>query len=111
MKKKPGSKGLGFKMQQKAIALGDRLQQFGKSALQTVLSIPAVVAKSVSHLAKTISNQIASFIESLQLGRIFRRMGLPFWTLLGVGFAGWWFDNAAALIESFIHYRTYALTE
>ncbi|MEA5470261.1 hypothetical protein, partial [Spirulina sp. 06S082] len=38
----------------------------------------------------------------LQLGRIFRRLGLPLWTFIGIGAAGWWFDNAGVLIETSI---------
>lgn len=41
-------------------------------------------------------------LSQIQLGRIFRQMGLPFWTFLGVGFAGWWFDNAGTLIKTFL---------
>ena len=41
-------------------------------------------------------------LSQIQLGRIFRQMCLPFWTFLGVGVAGWWFDNADALIETFV---------
>ncbi|NJL02195.1 MAG: hypothetical protein HC910_17120 [Spirulinaceae cyanobacterium SM2_1_0] len=38
-------------------------------------------------------------LQALQLGRVFRRLGLPLWTLIGIGAAGWWFDNAAVLLE------------
>jgi hypothetical protein len=38
----------------------------------------------------------------MQLGRIFRRLGLPFWTFLGVGIAGWWFDNANTLLQTLL---------
>ncbi|XWK89046.1 MAG: hypothetical protein U7127_02960 [Phormidium sp.] len=109
MKNKPGSKRLGLRMQQKAIAIRTRLQPLGKRGLQIARSIPNSAMKLVSRLSKTISNCTIYFIQSLQLGRIFRRLGLPFWTLLGIGFAGWWFDNAGALIESLIHYILYLL--
>lgn len=38
----------------------------------------------------------------LQLSRVLRRIGLPVWTLLGVGIAGWWFDNADTLLKIFL---------
>ncbi|MFB2897740.1 hypothetical protein ACE1CI_32895 [Aerosakkonemataceae cyanobacterium BLCC-F50] len=109
MNNKPGSKRLGLRMQQKAIAIRTRLQPLGKRGLQIARSIPYLAIKLVSHFTKAISNQTINFIESLQLGRIFRRLGLPVWTLLGIGFAGWWFDNAGALIESLIQYLLYFL--
>jgi hypothetical protein len=35
----------------------------------------------------------------LTLGRVFRRMGLPMWTFLGIGVSGIWFTYGAALLE------------
>ncbi|PYS94605.1 MAG: hypothetical protein DMF64_00200 [Acidobacteria bacterium] len=38
----------------------------------------------------------------MQLGRIFRRMGLPLWTFIGVGVAAIWFNYLGSLIEKII---------
>jgi hypothetical protein len=45
---------------------------------------------------------MVALLERMQLGRIFRRMGLPFWTFIGIGIAGWWFDSAATLVQQLI---------
>lgn len=40
--------------------------------------------------------------SQLQFGRIWRRLGLPLWTLMGIGVAGWMFDPLAALLQQLI---------
>lgn len=47
---------------------------------------------------------IQAALSHLQFGRIFRLLGLPFWTFIGIGIAGWWFDNAAILIQELARY-------
>jgi hypothetical protein len=38
----------------------------------------------------------------LKLGRVFRRMGLPAWTFLGIGVASIWFNTISGLLEDLI---------
>lgn len=47
---------------------------------------------------------IAEFWSSLQLGRIFRRVGLPIWVLVGLAIAGLIVDNFVKLIELVTRY-------
>jgi hypothetical protein len=61
----------------------------------------ALIHLTARKIAETFRS-IGSLMPSFQFGRIFRRMGLPFWTFLGVGLSGWWFDNAAALLQQLI---------
>ena len=35
------------------------------------------------------------------LGRVFRKLGLPMWTFLGVGIAAIWFNYIGSLLERF----------
>ncbi len=37
--------------------------------------------------------------KKMQLGRVFRRMGLPAWTFVGVGVASIWFNTVSSLAE------------
>jgi hypothetical protein len=47
---------------------------------------------------------LAMILERMQLGRIFRRLGLPFWTLMGIGVSGWLLGSAGDLLKYFIKY-------
>ncbi|MEM9543940.1 MAG: hypothetical protein AAGA60_31210 [Cyanobacteria bacterium P01_E01_bin.42] len=57
----------------------------------------------LQRLVRAIAFPFRAALEFLQLGRIFRRLGLPLWTFIGIGAAGWWFDNAGILIETLIN--------
>ena len=39
---------------------------------------------------------------NLGFGRVFRKLGLPAWTFIGVGISGIWFSYAGALLERFL---------
>lgn len=39
---------------------------------------------------------------NLRLGRAFRRMGLPFWTFIGIGISAIWFNSLGNLGEAFV---------
>lgn len=38
-------------------------------------------------------------LPTLQMGRIFRRLGLPLWTFLGIGISTWLFDSLGSLVQ------------
>ncbi len=42
---------------------------------------------------------IASLLNRLGFGRLFRRLGLPFWTFLGIGVSAIWFNYFGLIIE------------
>ncbi len=60
--------------------------------------------RHTSTLARTLTSHTLQFWQRMQLGRIFRRLGLPFWTFLGIGIAGWWFDNANTLLQALLQH-------
>src|SRR5262249_27612626 len=41
----------------------------------------------------------------MNVGRVFRRMGLPAWTFTGVGVAAIWFNYIGALVEHYVRAR------
>ncbi|MBW4490233.1 MAG: hypothetical protein KME12_20835 [Trichocoleus desertorum ATA4-8-CV12] len=96
----------------KAQAIAQRIQ---KSPLRQRLAqkISAIAIAMEQWLTQEITlGQVRRFIlaliqavlSRLQFGRIFRLLGLPFWTFIGIGIAGWWFDNAAILIQQVARY-------
>ncbi|WP_324633265.1 hypothetical protein [Phormidium sp. CCY1219] len=62
------------------------------------------VRKKSADIARGCWNAIAAFWSSLQLGHIFRRLGLPFWGGVGLAIAGWMIDNLVKLSELAIRY-------
>jgi len=46
-----------------------------------------------------ILSSLQSGLSSLQLGRIFRRLGLPPWTFAGIGLTAIWFNYLGVLLE------------
>jgi hypothetical protein len=75
--------------------------------------IGAIASPMKQRLTQKITlNQVGRFftapvregLSRLQFGQIFRLLGLPFWTFIGIGIAGWWFDNAAILIQQVARY-------
>lgn len=77
-----------------------RSQQFIQATRSRLRFVKGGLKKGVRFLTSPLRKLVAQ----MQLGRIFRRMGLPFWTFLGVGIAGWWFDNASILIETLLQH-------
>jgi hypothetical protein len=67
-----------------------------------LVAIAQPLARSFKRLFKLLGSPFRWVLDFLQLGRIFRRLGLPLWTFIGIGAAGWWFDNAGVLIETSI---------
>jgi len=51
-----------------------------------------------NNLVKIIKSPIFLFTD-LQIGRVFRRLGLPVWTFVGIGISSLWFNNADVLIK------------
>ena len=51
-----------------------------------------------SKLVKIIKFPIFLFTD-LQMGRVFRRLGLPVWTFVGIGMSALWFNNADSIIK------------
>lgn len=48
-------------------------------------------------------NKITNFLFSgLQFGRVFRKLGLPIWTFVGIGMSALWFNNVDAIIKLII---------
>nr|WP_290225451.1 hypothetical protein [Trichocoleus desertorum] len=60
--------------------------------------------RTLNQVGRWITAPIRGGLSRLQFGRIFRLLGLPFWTFIGIGIAGWWFDNAAILIQQVARY-------
>lgn len=69
---------------------------------------PALL-RSFNKLTKTLANPVIRLVERLQTGRIFRRLGLPFWTFMGIAIAGWVADNVALLFQATIAWIAHLL--
>ncbi len=62
------------------------------------------ISKGTQAIARRCGSAIGGFWSSLQLGRIFRRVGLPIWVLVGLTIAGLIVDNLLKLLELVIRY-------
>ncbi|NJM67718.1 MAG: hypothetical protein HC851_19640 [Acaryochloris sp. RU_4_1] len=51
---------------------------------------------------RTIFKQTQSKSRPLQLGRVFRKLGLPPWTLMGIGISAIWFNYLGLLFEELL---------
>jgi hypothetical protein len=60
--------------------------------------------KGTQAIARRCGSAIGGFWSSLQLGRIFRRVGLPIWVLIGLAIASLIVDNLLKLLELVIRY-------
>ena len=49
-----------------------------------------------------VGDILAQLLETLRLGRILRRLGLPLWTFLGIGISTWLFDSLGTLMQQAI---------
>lgn len=79
----------------------------GRVAIQGKDAIARMVTsawKGTLAIARRCGSAIAGFGSSLQLGRIFRRVGLPIWVLIGLAIASLIVDNLLKLLELTIRY-------
>lgn len=67
------------------------------------LQVTRFVSRSTARRLRQQAGQLRTWIQQgfswLQLGRVFRLLGLPLWTFIGIGVAGWLFDHLALLIQ------------
>lgn len=97
-------------------ALAQRLQRRLPNIQNSQSSEPSSIQRrtpallrSFNKLTKTLTNPVIRLAERLQTGRIFRRLGLPFWTFMGIAIAGWVADNVALLFQATIAWIAHLL--
>lgn len=78
-----------------------RVANQGKNAIARGVTS---MRKGTQAIARRCGSAIGQFWSSLQLGRIFRRVGLPIWVLIGLAIAGLIVDNFLKLIELVTRY-------
>ncbi|MEO0537690.1 MAG: hypothetical protein AAF215_27985 [Cyanobacteria bacterium P01_A01_bin.123] len=58
-----------------------------------------VIRRRFQSLFTWLGAELARLLALLQLGRIFRRLGLPLWTFLGIGISTWLFEGIGTLVQ------------
>lgn len=53
-------------------------------------------------LTASINKTTKFLFAGLQFGRVFRKLGLPIWTFVGIGMSALWFNNVDAIIKLII---------
>lgn len=91
----------GLRVMEKGARGTVRVATQGKDAIARMVTS---ASKGTLAIARRCWSAIAGFGSSLQLGRIFRRVGLPIWVLIGLAIASLIVDNSLKLIELVTRY-------
>ncbi|AFY84036.1 CRISPR-associated protein [Oscillatoria acuminata] len=92
---------MGFGVLEKGARVTMRVAIQGKDAIARMVTS---AWKGTQAIARRCGSAIGGFWSSLQLGRIFRRVGLPIWVLVGLAIASLIVDNLLKLLELAIRY-------